>query len=100
MKNLKEDDYDDIEEKKLVREADEGWLGITDKYWMTALVPPKGKNFKSTFLYKDGFKANYILNNPTTINPSSTGNSNELRLFVAAKEVETIDGYAANPKNK
>ena len=34
---LKEDDYDDIEENKIVREANEGWFGITDKYWMTAL---------------------------------------------------------------
>ena len=67
-----------------MREAREGWLGITDKYWMTAVVPKKGENFKSTFLYKDSFKANYILNNPTTINPSSS-NSNEVRLFVAAK---------------
>jgi YidC/Oxa1 family membrane protein insertase len=92
---LKEDDYDDIEEKKIVREANEGWFGITDKYWMTAVVPKKGENFKSTFLYKDTFKANYILNNPTVISPSSNG-SNELMLFVAAKEVETIDSYAAN----
>ena len=52
MKNLKEDDYDDVEEKKIVRESNEGWLGITDKYWMTAFVPESGKNFKSTFLYE------------------------------------------------
>tara|TARA_A100000164_G_scaffold85697_1_gene73375 strand:+ start:361 stop:2040 length:1680 start_codon:yes stop_codon:yes gene_type:complete len=94
---LKEDDYDDIEDNKIVREANEGWFGITDKYWMTALVPKKGENFKSTFLYKDTFKANYILNTPTKINASSD-NSNEVRLFVAAKEVDTIDSYAANEK--
>ena len=92
---LKEDDYDDVEEKKIVRESNEGWLGITDKYWMTAFVPEAGKNFKSTFLYEDGFKANYIINKPTTIKKASSG-INELRLFVAAKEVETIDGYAEN----
>jgi YidC/Oxa1 family membrane protein insertase len=92
---LKEDDYDDIKEKKIVRESNEGWLGITDKYWMTAFVPEKGKNFKSTFLYDNGYKANYIINKPTTINKSSTG-INELRLFVSAKEVDTIDGYAAD----
>ena len=91
---LNEDDYDDIEEKKIVRESNEGWLGITDKYWMIALVPKKGENFKSTFLYQNAFKANYILNNPTIINPSSSG-SNDVKLFVAAKEVETIDSYAA-----
>ncbi len=92
---LKEDDYDDIEENKIVREANEGWLGITDKYWVAAVVPKKGESFKSTFLYRDSFKANYILNNPTTINPSSD-NSNEVRLFVAAKEVNTIDSYSVN----
>ena len=92
---LKEDDYDDVEEKKIVRESNEGWLGITDKYWMTAFVPEDGKNFKSTFLYDNGFKANYIINEPVNIGKSSSG-SNQLRLFIAAKEVETIDGYAAN----
>ena len=90
---LKEDDYDDIKEKKIIRNADNGWLGITDKYWVTAVVPPKDQNFKSTFLYKDNFRANYILNSPVNISPKSTS-SNEVRLFVAAKEVETVDGYA------
>ena len=70
---LKEDDYDDIEDNKIVREANEGWLGITDKYWMTVLVPEKGKNFKSTFQYNDAFKANYIINDPIKINASSNG---------------------------
>ena len=92
---LKEDDYDDVEENKIVREANEGWLGITDKYWVTAVVPKQGESFKSTFLYRESFKANYILNNPTTIGPSSK-NSNDVRLFVAAKEVDAIDSYAAN----
>ncbi len=90
---LKEDDYDDIQDKKIIRNADNGWLGITDKYWVTAVVPPKDQNFKSTFLYKDNYRANYILNSPVNINPKSSSN-NEVRLFVAAKEVETVDGYA------
>ena len=55
----------------------------------------QGKSFKSTFLYDNGFKANYIINEPVNIENSSTG-SNQLRLFIAAKEVETIDGYAAD----
>ena len=92
---LKEDDYDDVEEKKIVRESSEGWLGITDKYWMTAFVPESGKNFKSTFLYENGFKANYIINEPVNISKSSIG-VNKLRLFIAAKEVDTIDAYAAD----
>ena len=90
---LKEDDYSDIEDNKIVRETNEGWLGITDKYWMTVLVPEKEKNFKSTFQYNDTFKANFIINDPVKINASSNG-SNNFRLFVAAKEVDTIDSYA------
>ena len=90
---LKEDGYDDIKEKKISRNADSGWLGITDKYWMTAVVPPKDENFKSTFLFKDTFKANYIQNSPVSIK-SSKGASNEIRVFAAAKEVDTVDGYA------
>ncbi|MAJ86014.1 MAG: membrane protein insertase YidC [Candidatus Pelagibacter sp.] len=91
--DLKEDGYEDIKDKKISREAKNGWLGITDKYWMTAVVPPKDESFKSTFLYKDVFKANYILNSPVLINSSSKAN-NEIRLFAAAKEVDTVDGYA------
>ena len=90
---LKEDDYDDIKDNEIVRETNKGWLGITDKYWMTVLVPEKGKNFKSTFQYDNAFKANYIINDPLIINSSSSGSEN-FRLFVAAKEVNTIDNYA------
>jgi YidC/Oxa1 family membrane protein insertase len=90
---LKEDDYDDIQEKKIVREADKGWIGITDKYWMTALIPEAGEKFKSTFLYQEAYKANFLLNRPKVIAPSTKAN-NEIKIFVAAKEVQTIDAYA------
>ena len=36
--------------RKIVREANEGWLGITDKFWVMALVPSAEENFKSTFV--------------------------------------------------
>ena len=41
--DLKEYDYDDIQDKKKEHNAESGWLGITDKYWITALVPDKTK---------------------------------------------------------
>ena len=90
---LKEDDYDDIEDRKKEYIADDGWLGITDKYWLTALVPEKNKSFKGEFLFKNGFKANYIENQPVTVQPSSS-KSSETKIFIAAKEVKVIDGYA------
>jgi len=40
---LKEEDYKDIEKKKFKANSSSGWLGITDKYWITAIVPEKNK---------------------------------------------------------
>ncbi len=91
--SLQEDGYDDVKDKKKEYSAGEGWLGITDKYWLTALVPEKNQSFKGEFAYKNGFKANYIQNKPVVIQPSGTGTS-ESKVFVAAKEVKVIDGYA------
>tara|TARA_B100001105_G_scaffold159695_1_gene128420 strand:+ start:172 stop:1863 length:1692 start_codon:yes stop_codon:yes gene_type:complete len=96
---LEEIDYDDIKEKKEKYSAEEGWLGITDKYWMTALVPENDQSFKAEFLYKNAFKANYILNKPIVVSPSSSKTA-ETKVFVAAKEVRTIDGYAESENIK
>ncbi len=90
---LQEEGYKDIEDKKKEYNAGEGWLGITDKYWLTALVPEKNQPFKGEFVYKNSFKANYIQNKPVVIQPSGSGIS-ETKIFVAAKEVKVIDGYA------
>ena len=91
--DLQEEGYDDIKEKKKEYSAGEGWLGITDKYWLTALVPEKNQPFKGEFIYKNGFKANYIQNKPVVVQPSGSGIS-ESKVFIAAKEVKVIDGYA------
>ena len=91
--DLQEEGYDDVKEKKKEYSAGEGWLGITDKYWLTALVPEKNQPFKGEFIYKNGFKANYIQNKPVVVQPSGSGIS-ESKVFIAAKEVKVIDGYA------
>ncbi len=93
---LKEEDYKDIEEEKFTIDSSKGWLGITDKYWLTAIVPEKGKKFKSEFLSSGGkYKANFIIKEPTVLKPNSTI-TNKINAFVAAKEVAVIDGYAKN----
>jgi len=91
---LVEEDYDDIEKEKFTINSSKGWLGITDKYWLTAIVPEKGKEFKAEFVAKkEKYRANYIIKEAKILNP---GNSitNEINAFVAAKEVAVIDGYA------
>ena len=91
---LKEENFDDIEKEKFSISATKGWLGITDKYWLTAIVPEKGNEFKAEFVAKDEkYRANYIIKEAKILNPGNSI-SNKINTFVAAKEVAVIDGYA------
>ena len=90
---LIEEDYDDIQEKKFTRVAQKGWLGIGDKYWITSLIPPRNKEFKTTFDYKKKFRANFIATEPLTLNENGSIEE-KLQIIVAAKRVDVIDGYA------
>ena len=90
---LIEEDYDDIQDKKFTRIAKKGWLGISDKYWITSLIPPKGTEFKTTFDYKNKFRANFISTEPLELNQNGSIEE-ELQIIVAAKRVDVIDGYA------
>jgi len=92
---LVEKDYDDIQEKPYSINADKGWLGITDKYWITSLIPQENRKFKSVFDYKNKFRANFIETNATEIGANEI-KSNEIKILVAAKEVRIIDSYAKN----
>ena len=90
---LVEEDYDDIEEKKYSINADTGWLGITDKYWIASLIPENGKSFRSDFDFKNKFRANFIETDATEIGANEI-KTNSIRAIIAAKEVNVIDGYA------
>ena len=90
---LIEEDYDDIQEEKFSRNASKGWLGISDKYWITSIVPPRNKDFKTTFDYKNKFRINYISSQGIEAGPNQSIEE-EIQIIVAAKRVETIDGYA------
>ncbi|MEC7137128.1 MAG: membrane protein insertase YidC, partial [Pseudomonadota bacterium] len=90
---LIEEDYDDIQEKKFTKIANKGFLGFSDKYWVTTLIPPKNKEFKTTFDYKNKFRANFIATEPLELNANSSIEEN-LQVIIAAKRVDVIDGYA------
>ena len=90
---LVEEDYDDIEDKKFSVNADKGWLGITDKYWITSLIPQENRKFRTDFDYKNKFRANFIETSATEVGANET-KSNEIKIIIAAKEVDIIDGYA------
>ena len=94
---LVEEDYKDIEEKEFSKIADTGWLGITDKYWITTLIPEENKSFRADFDFKNKFRANFIETKPLELTPNGNVSSN-VRVIIAAKEVDVIDGYAENSK--
>ncbi|HSD92531.1 MAG TPA: membrane protein insertase YidC [Methyloceanibacter sp.] len=77
--------------------SDGGWLGITDKYWATVVIPEQGKSFDAKFAGstqgdRTRFQTDYLMG-PVTVAP---GGSAELKgnLFAGAKEVNVVDGYA------
>jgi YidC/Oxa1 family membrane protein insertase len=94
---LIEEDYDDIQEQKFSQTAKEGFVAISDKFWVTSIVPPKGKEFKTTFDYKNKFRANYISSRGIEVNANSSIQE-EIKIIIAAKRVNVIDGYAENLK--
>ena len=74
-----------------------GWLGFTDKYWLTALIPPQDATIKAKFRHTvengvDRYQADY-LGAPLTVPVGGTA-SISTRLFAGAKEVKLLDAYA------
>ena len=90
---LIEEDYDDIQEKKFTQTAQEGFLGISDKFWIASVIPPRSKEFKITFDYKNKFRANYISTKGIEVGANSSIEE-EIQIIIAAKRVNAIDYYA------
>ena len=89
---LVEKDYDDVIDKKYSINAEKGFLGITDKYWLTSLIPEKNKNFRADFEYSEKFKISYIETESLEAQPNKQI-SNKVDIVIAAKEVDVIDEY-------
>tara|TARA_B100001123_G_scaffold176624_1_gene202574 strand:- start:745 stop:1908 length:1164 start_codon:yes stop_codon:yes gene_type:complete len=94
---LIEEDYDDIQETKFSQTAQKGWFGIGDKFWISSIIPPRGKEFKTTFDYKKKFRANFISTEGMEVNANESIEE-EIQIIIAAKRVNVIDGYAENLK--
>ncbi len=96
---LKEVKYSDAEnEASAFNDVATGWLGITDKYWAAALVPPQDKTFDARYSYftdgKPRFQADFK-SATTEIAPGATVEFKNL-VFAGAKEVPVVDGYHEN----
>jgi YidC/Oxa1 family membrane protein insertase len=111
---LSEEKYSDLEKEqplsatekgKRFTETTGGWLGITDKYWASALVPDQKATWQGAFTVTTapGAPANnpasksyqtLMTLQPAAIAPGAKATTSS-RLFVGAKEVRTLDAYEA-----
>jgi YidC/Oxa1 family membrane protein insertase len=76
-----------------------GWLGFTDKYWLTSLIPAQNEPVKANFTHtlENGvahYQTDYL--GPTiTIAPNAT-ESASTRFFAGAKELNLLEAYSAS----
>ena len=94
---LKEIDYDDLRDDGPQEFTNKGgWLGITDKYWLVALIPDQNESIKARFIAGkrgsiDLYQTDYI-SQPRSI-PAGGAVTISNRLFAGAKEVKILDRY-------
>jgi YidC/Oxa1 family membrane protein insertase len=78
--------------------GDGGWLGFTDKYWGSAVIPDQTAPIAARFTASGtvqpvDYQADF-LGKEQTVAPGATVEATT-RLFAGAKEVSTIDNYAS-----
>ena len=98
---LTEEDYDDLMDDgakgAVEKTAANGWLGITDVYWLAAIVPEQGTKVKAGFRHHaadrtDRFQADYATEAGVSVAPGETASYTH-RFFGGAKEVSLLDAY-------
>jgi YidC/Oxa1 family membrane protein insertase len=102
---FQEIDYDDLLEDgpRTFPTANGGWLGFTDKYWASALVPDQSQPYRAQFSgqaprlpnEQPAYQTDY-LRAAVTIPPGET-RSIKAGLFAGAKEVKLLQQYQADP---
>ena len=93
---LREITFEDLDDKKLYKfsDANNGWFGFSDKYWLTAIIPEKSdlSNRFISYNSKHGkrYQTDGIMNNATS---SSKMYYNKLHFFAGAKQLSLLDKY-------
>ena len=89
-------DYDDLKDEGEIEtlnfESENGWVGVTDKYWLAALIPDQAKPFKAIYTYDNGYIAYYRSLNAQSVQPNGEFEVSS-KIFIGAKEAKLIDQY-------
>ena len=95
--DAKYDDFKDPSTPPKSFSSTGGWVGITDKYWMAAVIPPQNEVYNGAYLGSDinpgtkAYQANYRLS-ARDIAPGATATVTH-KLFAGAKVVDILRGY-------
>ena len=88
-------DWKTLDEDKsgVTRDSQGGWLGFTDKYWLTALAPASGAKIEASLRKSQtgAYQADYA-GTQFVVAPGQAMSS-ETRLFAGAKEKALLDRY-------
>lgn len=84
-------------EKTAVKLGESGWVGLTDKYWLTAAIAPQGKQMTAKFNYRqvndqDVYETEYALD-PVTLTPGASIQSTA-HIFAGAKRRDVLEAYS------
>jgi len=96
---LEEVDYDDIQENDFRSEFKDGWVGIRDKYWATAITSLDKDTKRAIFkTSSDAFDNYYRIGYIGDLTGASSGESvsSISQAFIGAKEVKIIQDYSDN----
>ena len=94
---LIEIDYDDLLDEKSTRNiSNGGWLGITDKYWLAAIIPDQKSTVEAGFraTANNGIRYQAEYNSSAIDIQPNQEVSVSSNLFVGAKEVDLLDYYS------
>ncbi|MBL8670516.1 MAG: membrane protein insertase YidC [Alphaproteobacteria bacterium] len=94
---LTEHSYDDLKDKpRIVQQSTGGWLGITDKYWLVALIPPQSEKIEASFRREvrnavDRYQSDFR-GDAHVVAPGQSAQV-ETRVFAGAKRVDLLNRY-------
>jgi YidC/Oxa1 family membrane protein insertase len=96
--SLKEVKYTSVKPAEPVVYSSEGaWLGFSEDYWLTALIPPQDQTIKAQFRMADDhgtdrYQSDFLA--PPISVPAHGAANYAMRFYAGAKELNILDAYA------
>ncbi len=94
---LHDPSYEDLEKSSVIQNPKApGWFGLTDKYWLTALIPDPKMTMTSSY-NQTGTGADTLISaqfqrDPVTLDPGTSVEVTD-HFFAGAKVLRLLDGY-------